>query len=162
MSKFHNSTTGTKGRSRDASRRSGQDPVKSVKPVSGIYGGDERRACQINSATRLHMPTFYPQFDSYVRLAQDRGEERARLELAEWLIQIGFQRNYRDEHIERAHLHPLVVVDEVIWRMQNHLQNKGPIENGIGWFLSVAKRVTHNMLVTHVIKTPGMNHIFIE
>jgi len=103
----------------------------------------------LDSWVRLQMPTMYPEYDSYVSLCGDHGEERARRELAEWLILIGFDRNYRDEHVERAHLFPLVVVDEVIWRMGKQLNQKGPILNGIGWFLSVGKSLTEKLASKH-------------
>ncbi len=126
--------------------RSGQEPILPIQPVSEFLRDEKRRLNYLDSVTRLHMPSMYPMYDSYVELSHEHGEERARRELAEWLILIGFERNYKNEHIERAHLFPLVVVDEVIWRMTKQINTKGPIENGIGWFLSVAKTVAARMV----------------
>ena len=93
----------------------------------------------VDSTARLTIPNYYPEFDSYVQLGEVRGRDVAIRALAHWMLQIGFERNYRDEAEHLAEGIGLALADEVIWRMAKHVTAKGAIKNGIGWFRKVCQ-----------------------
>jgi len=99
----------------------------------------------VDSTVRLQIPGHYPQFDLYTDLANEKGDRVARMALAAWLMQIGFEQNYRMEAMHYAEAQPLLLVDEVLFRMKKQILNRGVIHNGIGWFRKVLATVSRRV-----------------